>query len=196
MEVDLGLVGVVDSLNPPMFEVKGLSAVESKLMYLGLYAVIQSELLSHAECTHRAIGACIGKVLTPEQDTDFIMAYMGQMGIAGDIVYIDGYDCILLYGVNTWNGVDNPLSCKGVGSPWRLPHDELPWAEQAISGRSMIDQSCPKRTKGLDCNIQHAERNILQQFLMLNEHVNISTAEKKFYVLYLGTMSKLLESIS
>ncbi|MCD8545760.1 hypothetical protein LRY64_00175 [Candidatus Woesebacteria bacterium] len=159
-----------------------------ELIEIGLCEVLNPENIGKSECMHRAVTAAFVAKLNPDSDYTKIQAYLSQQEIDGEIKERDGNKYLVIRGFNSWEGVEDPLNCKTAnGFPNEIPLEGIQYIQpdQYPNGFRIeqVDEACPKRTNGNECNIEHAEMRAMRQTLvLLNEFPDLQLLDSELFV--------------
>lgn len=141
--------------------------------------------LGLAQCTHRAVVACLGKPIRDLNSETRIEleAFCAKPNNFTYLVDIGNETFLFVMGYNHWFGVtDQPLNCKIVlGEPTNRTHlgvetTDLPWKKD-FSPLTLdnCDTACPKRLHQLPCNIVHAEAHTFEKYQAIKNKFNLQT---------------------
>lgn len=165
-------------------QIEGYNHPQEQMLTAALAICLNQEILKRSHCTHRAVVAAVGLYFESFPDNLIMTLAQRHPGTFQMIKVGEGKDAtriFMAYGYNNWfgNDVDN-LDCKIMpGAPDEVPIESL----VHLDGRPMTsvddyDNACPKRTKNLECNIQHAEADVISSTLRTFQSLGISPAEK------------------
>ncbi len=168
----------------------GYTAIQEQAAVLALGVVTSPELLKLSHCAHRAVSACCVQQFEQEFDhemTRSILEYITETGRLG-AVWLTGEGTFLIaHGTNNWFDSshmlpqDQLLDCKLMpGSPLEVKRANLIHLDQyaPMHDLSHIDSACPKRTKGSECRIIHAEKSAFIFSQLLRYEFDLPSSKK------------------
>lgn len=166
----------------------GYTPLQEALFVLSLGMVINPDLLSFSHCTHRAVAACMVQTHTklPDEKLAEISHYMRSKSRSLLLFTTQNETAIVSYGTNNW--LDTPPlvpadlvhDCKITpGTPLEVPRAHLPHLhlDSPMDNYPDIDNACPKRTRGAQCHVAHAERSVIESIDRMQQAVELPTPE-------------------
>ncbi len=166
-------------LNPPTVE--GYSWYEGWMLGLQLSMVADPEFLKLSHCAHRAVSSTLSLHLEEKptiQQRHEAVKYFAENKILGHFFESESEGTFLvLLGVNNWftdmDGLPDSerWDCKIMPG---LPSEICP----EVKSYAQVDNACPKRTRGVKCNIPHAEYTVVTHAKKLSEELHLSSSKK------------------
>ena len=173
--------------------VSGYTHEQEKYLSLSMAIATNPYLLQLSHCSHRAVSACLiqeFKDNPPQEVIENTIRILYSSGKIGAFFVDDDSSYLLTHGFNNWfeqTGEDIPddlhLDCKFIpGVPWEI---ERPYLKQLpdslqLSSYEEVDNVCPKRLKGIECNIIHAEKSAIMTAQALRENFEMPPPTKSF----------------
>ena len=179
------IMGKLDTVGSPI-GIQGYTPQQERLLVASFAACAEPQLLQLSECSHRAVMAT---AVLYFEDFDEKMIPEITYNHAGEFFMFkpEGNPhgrFFVSYGYNNWTfikkGVEQ-LDCKPVaGMPYDMPTGSLKHLDihETVNNLSEIDKACPKRTRGVTCNIAHVEATVLNNTIDLFRNLGIAPATK------------------